>query len=955
MHRHFFLSSVNHRLHKIREQIADDLISAGYDVIERRYFSQKGGTSLEKLYSYLKKATSIIQIIGLEPGSPVSRIELNDFLENHKDFLNSDAHGRERHQLIHNEFAREECPSYTQMELYFAIHLGRERFLYRDGKLAKNSGSSNSQERVLAILDHLGADVTPYKSINDLPRRILRTLFHLSHEKRRFQRRPRIDLSHLPMTKGRLFGRENELNEISRHFDSGDVALMGISGFAGTGKTCLINHWIHDLTSSGKTTVRNVYAWSFSGQSTQGGLGSTELFFERLWEYFQFSSQPPMSLEAKAQQLAARASEEDAIIILDGVETLMVQDVRGVPVEFRERAMAVFLSNLEPRQNSLCLLTSRFSFSALPPLASSYCRELKLKVLSDDAAVALLKFQRATGSSNELLRMARRFKGHGLSLVLMAHFLTTGHDGNVLHHLKLRSLMLEEDFGATVRLMMETYDSVYNGREKDVLRLMGFFLGAASSRRIHALAGQVPGTVLSSDAKSATEVQWRYSLSRLETAGIIHRDGSDNYDCHAMVRQFYREMLEVRHPEEWRSTNEFLSEMAQGEAPENPANLEGLQPVADAVTYLARAGNVSAAYEKMAEGVIWRGDTFFVTDHLGAYGWNLTLLNEFFSSPWISLKDGFTSDAQRAMLLNEAGFSLMALAHFEEAIEPFLHSIEISRRIHDHTACGRTASNLHHVYLALGRLPDAARLCEESIHHADKGNVTFRRVASRNDLAFVRMKLGDKESAMRLIEEAWDLHPTIERLPGHYLRMTYCRLMVLLDAGETARVESELERNVEFLKQHAPPLTHALARSVKVENALARSATDPVLPPRANIPPDFVDEMEALFTTSGLIHFTPLGAITKARYLTGRSEFDEANTILQAAASMCKEAGMWLHLIDSNIELARIALLRRNVPVAKELLQALKPMVMECQYLQRMAEIEKLTLEVESMQRQPAS
>ena len=60
---------------------------------------------------------------------------------------------------------------------------------------------------------------------------------------------PHIDVTRLPETDYTIFGRDNELKQISDALNGSKVRFISVVAIAGAGKTALINRWLRDIGS----------------------------------------------------------------------------------------------------------------------------------------------------------------------------------------------------------------------------------------------------------------------------------------------------------------------------------------------------------------------------------------------------------------------------------------------------------------------------------------------------------------------------------------------------------------------------------------------------------------------------------------------------------------------------------------------------------------------------------
>jgi len=928
----FFLSSVNRDLKMARKEIAGDLETAGYKVHEESNFAQTGRGSLEKLYSYIGESDAIMHLIGKEPGSPISAFEFARFLKRYPDFL-------ARLPVLRSRLASSGEATYSQFELYAALDLEKPCFVFVEKSLIKEK-SKNTQKNHFEVLDSVGHDISRFSSTEDLIKKALLAVAFQSRRTRPPTQSLNVSTYHLPVTGFSLIGRDEELELLSDSLSSDAIAIVDICGFAGMGKTCLVNRWLQGLINAGADIVENIFGWSFSRQGSDGVKVSSDSFLEAIWDFLDLGGSPPRSAQEKARIIASKLGETRTLLVLDGIETLQKRTQKTFELE--DWPIFVFLQSIRARKDSLCILTTRFPIDELKQLDGSTRRQIMLDCLTPTEGKKLLKENGVTGDPSEIIATVTELKGHCLSLILLANFLTTAFDGDIIHRYRLPMLSSEEDYGDAVDSIMETYDQLYAGREKILLRLMGFSVGSVSKETLSLLTGHPSLAHLKGGLSFKSEIALSYGLERLVKGQILTKTAEGRYDCHPMVREFAHHKLMTEFPLEWEQGNRILHEHTLARCKPDPDDLDDLQPYYEAVVYACRSGNHQKAYREIVLTKIWRNYDFFVTDQLGAFGWNLALLSEFFSDHWTQLGGEALSSGDEAMLYNEVGFSLLALGQFEDAQSPLEHSLETSISANIMTEAARTAANLHFLHFVSGHLQKAVEYCERSICFADQSPDVFRQAESRTDLAYCFLMMGKTEQALEAVQQSLDRKAEIESMPNHYFRMDYCRWMVLLEAGDFDQVELELGESGNTLGLSNTPLCRALFLLADLELSLRKNSAPQFSLSLPDVGRKPIDEMLELFVHSGLAMTLPLGWIAKGRYHSGRGELAEAEAALSKAISISQHCEMKLHIAETQVELARLAGLSGDREGFHQHLEQAQGLSEACEYLQLLKTIGQL-------------
>ena len=180
-----------------------------------------------------------------------------------------------------------------------------------------------------------------------------------------------------------------------------------------------------------------------------------------------------------------------------------------------------------------------------------------------------------------------------------------------------------------------------------------------------------------------TDAQWNTSLKRLETLGLIALTAASSprpsalapppsIDAHPLIRESFAEQLRTQHLESFQAAHRRLFDHLCKTTEHRPEGLDGLQPLYGAVVHGCLAGRHQAACDDVYFDRILRGtgnDGFYSGRKLEAIGSDLSAVAAFFDPPWSRVSPNL-SEPDQAWLLNEAGYSLRALAPSHRSAGP---------------------------------------------------------------------------------------------------------------------------------------------------------------------------------------------------------------------------------------------------------------------------------------------
>jgi serine/threonine protein kinase len=90
----------------------------------------------------------------------------------------------------------------------------------------------------------------------------------------------KISVARLPVTGSDVFGREEDVAFLDRAWANRYANVVTIVGWAGIGKSTLVNHWLGRMAAEHYRSAELVFGWSFYRQGTSGGSSSADEFLD---------------------------------------------------------------------------------------------------------------------------------------------------------------------------------------------------------------------------------------------------------------------------------------------------------------------------------------------------------------------------------------------------------------------------------------------------------------------------------------------------------------------------------------------------------------------------------------------------------------------------------------------------------------------------------------------------
>ena len=436
-----------------------------------------------------------------------------------------------------------------------------------------------------------------------------------------------ISVAKLPVTGAQLFGRERELDLLDGAWVDADTNVISLVAWGGVGKSALVNHWLNRMAKENYRGARRVLGWSFFSQGTGVRVVSADQFIAEALEWFGDADPSAGSPWDKGQRLAGLVRQTRTLLILDGLEPL--QNPPG-PEEgkLKDPALQALVRELAAANPGLCVITTRHRVADIEPYSGSTAPVIELENLSDAAGGEVLRALGVHGTEEELQHASYEFGGHGLAVNLLGTYLRDVFNGDVRRRNEVSLLAEDEGQGSQARTVMASYNKWFGeGPELAVLRLIGLFDRPVEGELVDLLRAPPAIAGLTDLLVSLTEPSWREVLARLRRARLLAEadpHDPDTLDAHPLVREHFSQQLRDTYPDAWREGNDRLYVHFKGvPKQEFPDTIEEMAPLFAAVAHGCAAGRHQEAFDEIYWQRIQRGEKFFSTNQLGAWGADL--------------------------------------------------------------------------------------------------------------------------------------------------------------------------------------------------------------------------------------------------------------------------------------------------------------------------------------------
>jgi len=757
-------------------------------------------------------------------------------------------------------------------------------------------------------------------------------------------RRDQISIARLPTSGPDLFGRDRELQRLDDAWKNPSTNIIAFVAWGGVGKTALVNHWLKQrMARDNYRGAARVYGWSFYSQGTSERAASADLFIDQALRWFGDTDPTRGSPWDKGERLAGFIRQTRTLLVLDGVEPL--QHPPG-PQEGRlkDAALQALLVELAAHQDGLCVISTRERVGDLVEFENGTVIQHELEHLTPQAGAQLLRALQVTGDNDELEHAVEEYEGHALALTLLGSYLADVCGGDIRRRNEIESLEEDVRHGLHAERVMRAYEKwLGEGVELSILRLLGLFDRPAEASSIAALraAPAIPG--LTEPLQNLKERQWQQSLAklrRIKLLGAASASEPDTLDAHPLVREHFKQQLKRERPDSWCEANNRLYEHLTRTAKELPDTMEEMSPLFAAVSHGCAAGRHQEVFSGIYLYRIRRNDEHFNLNRLGAWSADLGALSGFFETPWVQPVSGLMDDA-KAFVLAEAGFDLRALGRLQEAAQPTQAGLDAWIASEDWKRAARVAANLSELYLALGEVPQARALADQSVILADRSGEKFRQMFTRATLADALHQAGHTEEADATFREAEERQG--QRQPQYLFLYSvqgfwYCDL--LLDRGQAQAVKERAARTLEWITPMNWLLDIALdnlslgrAWLLEAQQAGAGDTTQAAV---------YLQRAVHGLRQAGVMDYLPRGLLARAELHRVGGEYEGAEHDLAEVLRIATRGPMGLHLADYHLESARLRLAQGKRDEAREHWETARGMIERMGYHRRDREVDEI-------------
>ena len=569
-----------------------------------------------------------------------------------------------------------------------------------------------------------------------------------------------------------LVGRDNDLYELDRAWNSSNVHVLSIVAWGGVGKTSLVAKWTANLAGKNFDGAR-YFDWSFYSQGMRDrGVMTVDSFIASALTFFgdAVMARSTAAPWDKGARLAHLIAAKRTLLVLDGLEPLQnPPGIMSMVGEINDLAMKALLLGLAQHNPGLCIITTRERVADLANFQQTTAPIWELKDLSTEAGNMLLKAFGVIGSEHELNTLVKDIGGHALTLNLIGRYLAKAHQGDI-HKRDAVNLEKADNAvqGGHAFKAMAAYEKWLtsaggNGNQQlTLLRLLGLFDHPVEKACLAALRKSPVIQNLTESIVGIDDTEWNLAASNLTESGIISVHQKDDViDAHPLVREYFATQLLKQCPEAMRKAHKRLFEYYKA-LTRKPfqSSMIANEWICRAITHSCLAGQMSKAWSVYWHELVKEKPRVHERPHhirqKEAAGTMLAVLRNFFDKVW-NLPSKFLSLDNQALVLGEAGHYLFILGRYEEAKPALITALNHDQVLGTPKSlrrASRYARLLRELYLICGDLDKSLKFAIAAKKLADQTLDPIHRIVNRAGYAQLLHYCGEWEGAFELFKEA---------------------------------------------------------------------------------------------------------------------------------------------------------------------------------------------------------
>lgn len=790
-------------------------------------------------------------------------------------------------------------------------------------------------------------------------------------------------------------GRDDSLRAVTNAWIESKTKIISLIGFGGEGKSSLARQWVDNLLKNNSLSMpEGIFWWGFYERP------NVDEFFESVLRYMSGENleflQKFSSSIARAHFLAAMLYGGRYLLILDGLEKVQLRgNDYGSLASVSMREFLKFLAH--PDNKSFCLITSRAPVIDLEEYVT-YVHQ-NISGLSLIEGCSLLEKLGVKGSSKELETVVEEWKGYALALTLIGSCLSDLCSGNISYFNEISKSLDKEDRYDSIHRILNYYDQHLNEMQKDFLTIFSLFRLPVDEVTIRGVFQNISeNETLNVVISSLNDDRFNEMLASLKKCKILRYDHEKrHYIMHPLIQRHYSQLLEdeetkflVIH----RRIKDYYLNLT--DIPIEPT-LEDMKYPIEAIHHACCSNEYDNAWKIYTDHVcpprkygscvrvienrkhrnfstfsskyrnacalsefIYNSDPrpkYTLTDKLGAYETDLSIMKEFFPNGDLNKEPLVTRLSIVSLILEEVGFCLMSLGNLKEAASFYERANKVFQEIKKWNSLSFGYQNLTRLYIYLGELG----LSEDFAHKAEDAAKKRQKCRPKKKTRKSKTDISEEKITRKSLLNSWCLLATIYHMTGDFgqankyfqkaktLKSEVNKFNLHLDGirgiqhADYLRLTGDTQKAWEVARYNMSKI-NSINQSLPKKSRLYRIFGDLYASESSNKEAENNYSL-AIQTARNITRRDILieALLARGRWLAKQEKIEEAYSDLEEAYKYASESGYQVYRVDIILGLSWVLLAEGNVSKAKERAETAKKMSIKMNYYWGQLEANKVS------------
>ncbi|MCP4263592.1 MAG: DUF4062 domain-containing protein [Planctomycetes bacterium] len=549
-------------------------------------------------------------------------------------------------------------------------------------------------------------------------------------------------------------GREGMLETITGWYKGKDVRIGALIGWGGVGKSALVRNW-YDSLSKNKIRPDGIFWWDFYRND------SIEQFLNALLRYVSDGQIEPDTIKStweKVERIKEYIHRGRYLIILDGLEQMQKGHSGDEFGKMVNRELTELFHHLVDgsKTEGLCLITTRFTMRDLEDWRGNGYENLELTKLDEPDALLMLKNRGVKGSDEKIIKVIEKYKGHALSLTLLAGYLKKFYKGDIEQAPDIKFVLGDKKRFRDVNKLLNKYAEKMSEAERVFLNIFSLFRQDVTEKDFAGVfRKEIEDAEFNDVLAKMDELDFKDLTGGLVDWRLVAYDETKKaYSTHPLIKGYFEADFDEN---DKKLCHKRIYQYFGEDVPEQPETLDKMQPLFEQVYHGCAAGLYDEVNTNVRRKKIWREKEKFIVHRLGAWESALSIVKTFFPEGDLAQMPLVSKKSDQSWLLNEAGIALLVTGRTKEAEGPFLTVVKNAIEDENWAYAAGAYRNLADLQFRIGELESGLESSENALEMSEKIKNDDRIWVDTSYLAWISYLLGKSREAEKNFIKADDL------------------------------------------------------------------------------------------------------------------------------------------------------------------------------------------------------